>query len=117
MDRRTLAALVLAGIVGAGALTIDGPMPPHVPGEQRMTTLNPCASDWSAWAQAWCPDGDAACIDANDDPQGIPMCVNGVPVGQCASTPATFSQEARALHLGVAIDTPPGWEACPDAAP
>jgi hypothetical protein len=115
MDRRILAALVLAGLVGAGALTIDGPAPPHVPGEARTVTLTPCASDWSAWAQAWCPDGDVQCIDVNDDRQGRPYCVDGVEVGQCASTPATPSQEARALHFGVALDVPPGWEACPDA--
>lgn len=41
------------------------------------------------------------------------MCLDGVQVGQCASTPATPSQEARARHLGVVLDRPQGWVACP----
>jgi len=117
MDNRIVAALALAGLVGAGVALTDAPLPPHAPGEKRTVILQPCASDWSAWARAWCPDGDTACVDANDDRQGRPLCVDGVEVGQCASTPATLSQEARARALGVSLTQPQGWEACPDAAP
>jgi len=111
MDRRILAALALAGAIGAGLL-VDMPPPSHVPGERRTVVLKPCAADWSAWAQAWCPDDDAECVDANDDKQGNPYCVDGIEVGQCASTPATPSQEARALHFGVALSVPDGWAPC-----
>jgi hypothetical protein len=117
MDRSILAALAIAGAIGAGVLSIDERPPPHQPGDRRTVILKPCAADWSAWAIAWCPDDDAACIDANDDRQGNPMCVGGIEVGQCASTPATPSQEARARLLGVVLERPAGWEACPDESP
>ena len=80
---------------------------------------------WPAWAIAWCPDGDAACVDANDDDQGVPMCVGDAVAGYLAKTRATPSQAARAAFMldGVAVVVDgdataaiaaTGWSACPE---
>ena len=117
MKTRLLASLAIVAAIVAGGLSIETGLPPHVPGP-RTAHLEVCIADpveWAAWALAWCPDGDAVCINNNDDVQGVPYCLDGVPVGNCAKTYATASQEARMDAAGVVLGGPEfhGWQACP----
>ena len=121
MKTRILASLAIVAAIVAGGLSVETGLPPHVPGA-RTAHLEVCISDpveWAAWALAWCPDGDVACIDANDDVQGVPYCVDGVEVGRCAKTHATVAQQARMDAAGVLLGGPEGygWTACPDVVP
>jgi hypothetical protein len=121
MRNRILASLAIVAAVIVGGLSVPTGLPPHAPGEHRTAHLEVCISDpveWQAWALAWCPDGDAVCIDNNDDVQGVPMCLDGVPVGTCAKTPATPSQEARMDAAGMVLGGADlhGWSACPDVS-
>lgn len=121
MRTRILASLAIVAAIVAGGLSINTGLPPHVDGP-RTAHLEVCISDpveWAAWALAWCPDGDVQCIDANDDVQGVPYCVDGVEVGHCAKTHATVAQEARMDAAGVVLGGPEGygWTACPDVVP
>lgn len=118
MRTRILASLAVVAAIVAGGLSVDTGLPPRVDGP-RTPHLHVCIADpveWQAWALAWCPDGDAACIDDNDDVQGVPMCVDGLPVGHCAQTYATASQEARMDAAGVVLGDAAshGWAACPE---
>jgi hypothetical protein len=112
--RALLAAIPALGLAAAVALWAPTDLPPHVPNERRTSVLATCATDWQAWAVAWCPEGDAQCIDDNNDHQGRAYCVDGVEVGQCALTQATPSQEARAVAAGVLLAVPDGWTVCPE---
>ena len=118
MKTRILASLAIVAAIVAGGLSIETGLPPHVDGP-RTAHLEVCIADpveWQAWALAWCPDGDAVCINNNDDVQGVPMCVGGQPVGHCAKTYATASQEQRMDAAGVVLGGPEfhGWQACPE---
>lgn len=118
MRQRLLAALAVVAAIVAGGLSVETGLPPHVDNELRSVLLQVCIADpveWQAWALAWCPDGDAVCIDDNDDVQGVPMCLDGVPVGNCAQTYATASQAARMDAAGVVLGWADsfGWSSCP----
>lgn len=114
--QRLAASLAIVAAIVAGGLSIETGLPPHVPGP-RTAHLEVCIADpveWAAWALAWCPDGDATCIDDNDDIQGVPMCVDGAPVGNCAKTHATQAQQDRMDAAGVLLGIPSGAVACPE---
>ena len=119
MRQRLLAALAVVAAIVAGGLSVDTGFPPHVEGELRSVLLQVCIADpveWQAWALAWCPDGDVQCIDDNDDVQGVPMCLDSVPIGSCAQTYATASQAARMDAAGVVLGWADslGWLPCPE---
>ena len=112
--QRLAASLAIVAAIIAGGFSIDTGLPPHVHGP-RTAHLEVCIADpveWQAWALAWCPDGDVSCIDANDDIQGVPMCLDGVPIGHCAKTHATQAQEKRMGAAGVLLGIPSGAVAC-----
>lgn len=117
MRQRILTALAIVAAIVAGGLSVDTGLPPHVDNELRSVLLQVCIADpveWQVWALAWCPDGDVVCIDANDDVQGAPMCLDGVPVGSCAQTYATASQASRMDAAGVVLGWADslGWSPC-----
>jgi len=120
------AALAAVGI----AIAVQPTMPAYERGRRtsHLTILVDAATAteaWPAWAIAWCPDGDAECVDANNDDQGVPMCVGDAVAGYIAKTRATPSQAARAAFMldGVAVVVDgdasaaiaaTGWTTCPD---
>lgn len=114
--QRLAASIAVVAAIIAGGLSVDTGLPPHVDGP-RTAHLEVCVADpaeWAAWALAWCPDGDAECIDDNDDVQGVPMCVDGVGIGHCAKTYATQAQQDRMDAAGVLLGIPSGAVACPE---
>lgn len=113
MKNRILAGLSAVAIIAAGIIAVQPSMPPMTPGPRSVRLALIVDADkadeaWPAWARAWCHDGDALCVDANDDPQGVPQCIDGVVVGYLAKTRATRAQADRAAFtlrdLGVVLE-------------
>jgi hypothetical protein len=121
---RYIAALLAAAAVAVGYYA--SPDAPPLDDTRRTESLVVCVGDsdaltfWAAWGDWYC-DGrtEPDCLTNNAIEQGVPMCVDGVPVGWVLRMPATPHDAATAQSsmASLAVFAEPdtiGWSSCPD---